>query len=73
MPFRHQMAKLPSLRIGNTHYNCYLFFVRFPAELGPETRSNGPGSKHGLECTHNWHRMPILMPFRDNFLLGGPR
>jgi hypothetical protein len=36
---------LPSLRIGNRSYNFHLFFVRFPAELGPGTRSNGPGSQ----------------------------
>ncbi len=37
----------------NKNYNCYLVFGRFPAELGPETRSNGPGSKNGAESTHN--------------------
>jgi hypothetical protein len=28
-----------------------LVFGRFPAELGPETRSNGPGSTNGAERT----------------------
>ena len=32
-------------KTGNTNYNYYLVFGRFPAELGPETRSNGSGSK----------------------------
>ena len=44
---------LPSLKIGNRNYNCYLVFGRFPAELGPETRSNGSGSKNGAERTQN--------------------
>ena len=36
---------LPSLSLGNRIYNLYLVFGRFSAELGPETRSNGSGSK----------------------------
>jgi hypothetical protein len=39
--------------IGNQSYNLYLVFGRFPAELGPETRSSGSGSKNGAERTHN--------------------
>ena len=31
----------------------YLVFGRFPAELGPETRSNGSGSKNGAEGTQD--------------------
>ncbi len=46
-------ASLPSLRIGNQNYNFYLVVGRFPAELGPETRSNGSGSKNGAERTQN--------------------
>ena len=30
-----------------------LVFGRFPAELGPETRSNGSGSKNGAGRTQN--------------------
>ncbi len=44
---------LPSPRIGNTNYNFYLVFGHFPAEVGPETRSNGPGSTNGAERTQN--------------------
>jgi hypothetical protein len=44
---------LPSLRIGNGNCNLYLVFGRFPAELGPETRSNGSGSKNGAERTQD--------------------
>ncbi len=44
---------LPSLRIGNTNQNYYLIFGRFAAELGPETRSIGSGSKDGAERTQN--------------------
>ncbi len=50
---RFKGLNLPSLRIGNDKYNLYLVFGRFPAELGPETRSNGPGSKNGAERTQN--------------------
>ncbi len=51
--FRLRLLDLPSFRIGNANYNVYLVFGRFPAELGPETRSNGSGSKNGAERTHN--------------------
>ena len=44
-------------------------FGRFPAELGPETRSTGSGSKNGAERTQNQPRRPILRPFRDHFLV----
>jgi hypothetical protein len=44
---------LSSLRIGNENYNSYLVVGRFPAELGPEIRSNGSGSKNGAERTQN--------------------
>ncbi len=44
---------LPSLGIGNHNYMLYVVFGRFPAELGPETRSNGSGSKNGAERTQN--------------------
>ena len=49
---KHDNPNLPSLTIGNENY-LYLVFGRFPAELGPETRSNGSGSKNGAECAHN--------------------
>ncbi len=42
-----------SLRIGITNYKFHLAFGGFPAELGPETRSNGSGSKNGAERTQN--------------------
>jgi hypothetical protein len=63
------MEYLPWLRTGNANYNFYLVFGRFPAELGPETRSNGSGSKNVAERTQNWPRRPILRPFRDHFLV----
>ncbi len=40
-----EIVDLPSLRIGNTKYNFHLVFGRFPAELGPETRSIGRARK----------------------------
>ncbi len=60
---------LPSLRLGNKNKYVYLVFGRFPAELGPKTRSNGSGSKNGAECTQNEPRRPIIKPFRDHFLI----
>ena len=45
-------------------------FCRFPAELGPETRSNGSGSKDGAERNENQPRRPSLRPFRDHFPAG---
>ncbi len=50
-------------------YNVYLVFGRFSAELGPETRSNGSGSKNGAERTQNKPQRPIIRPFRDHFLV----
>ena len=44
---------LPSLRIGSNTYNFYLFFGRFPAEMGFETPLNGSGSKNGAEIDEN--------------------
>ncbi len=38
---------------GSTNYNFYFGFGRFAAELGPESRSNGSGSKTGVERTYN--------------------
>ena len=52
LPSRRQQQLL-ELGIGNANYNLYLVFGRFPAERGPETRSNGPGSKNGAERTQN--------------------
>ncbi len=46
-------GNLPSLRTINKKYNCYSVFGRFPAELGPETRSNGLGLTNGAEHTQN--------------------
>ena len=46
-----------------------LGFGRFPAELGPETRSKGSGSKNGAERTQNQPRGLIRMSFRDNFVV----
>ncbi len=60
---------LPSLRTSNAIYKLYLVFGRFPAELGPETRSNGSGLKNGADRTQHWARRPILRPFRDHFLV----
>ena len=48
---------------------CILVFGRFPAELGPETRSNGSGSKNGAERSHNQPKRPIMRPFRDHVLV----
>ncbi len=42
---------LPSLRLGNINYDFPLVFGRVPAELGPETRSIGSGSKNAAERT----------------------
>ena len=39
------MFDIIGLRLGDANYNLYLVIGRFPAELGPETRSNGSGSK----------------------------
>ncbi len=39
--------------IRNQNYDCYLVVSRFPAELGPVTRSNRSGSKNGAERTQN--------------------
>ncbi len=47
------MKSLPSLRISNKSYDFVLVFGRFPAELGPETRSNGSGLKNDAERTQN--------------------
>ncbi len=55
--------------IGNDNYNLCLVFGRFPAELGPETRSNESGSKNGAERTQNLPRRPILRPVRDHCLV----
>ena len=45
MPTPQDWADLREDKIGNANYEFYLVFGRLPAELGPETRSNGPGSK----------------------------
>ncbi len=37
-------------RIENSHPS-FVSFGQFPAKLGPETRSNGSGSKNGAERT----------------------
>jgi hypothetical protein len=44
---------LPSLRKGHQIMICVCFFGWFPAVLGPETRSNGSGSRNGAERTPN--------------------
>ncbi len=44
---------LPLLRLGNENYNLYLVFGRFPAELGPENRSNVWGLKNNADRTQN--------------------
>ncbi len=41
------------ISVCNINYKLYLVFGRFPVELGPETRSNGSGSKNGAERTQN--------------------
>ncbi len=35
----------------NKHYNISFGFNHLSAKLGPETRSNGSGSKNGTDCT----------------------
>ncbi len=57
------------LRAGNENCNLYVGFGRFPAELGPETRSAGSGSKNGAERAQNQPGRPILKPVRDHFLV----
>ncbi len=57
------------LRVGHENYDFYLVFGWVPAELGPETRSNGWGSKNDAERTQNQPRRPILRPFRDHLLV----
>jgi hypothetical protein len=56
-PTQTTLAKLclnlPSLKINNENYNLYLVCGRFPAELGPETRSKGSGSKNAAEHAQN--------------------
>ncbi len=44
---------LPSLRVAYKNHSFDLVFGPCPAELGPETRSNGSGSKYGEERTQN--------------------
>ncbi len=39
---------------------------QIPAELGPETRSNGSGLKNGAERDQNKPRSPITMLVRYN-------
>jgi hypothetical protein len=46
-----------------------LGFGRFPAELGPESRSNRSDSENGDERTQNCPKRPILRPFRDHVLV----
>ena len=46
-------AVVPAVRIVDKNYYFYFVFGRCPAELGPETRSNGSGSKNGAEHTQN--------------------
>ena len=50
-PVLEHDTNLPSLRINNKNYSFCLVFGRLPAELGPETRSNGSGSRNGAEST----------------------
>ncbi len=52
-PKNPAVLDLPSLRLCNENYKFYFVFGQFPAELGPETRSNGSGSKNGAERTQN--------------------
>ena len=42
-----------------------MVFGRSPAALGPETRSDGSGSKHGAERTQSEPRKPSIRAFRD--------
>ena len=51
-PTRPLVLKKPR-RNTRSENNLYLVFGRFPVELGPETRSNGSGSKNGAERTQN--------------------
>ena len=42
---------------------------QIPAELDPETRSNGSGLKNGAEREQNQPRSPIIMLFHCNFVV----
>ncbi len=50
-PAQNSCIKNPG--VNNDNSNFYLVFGRFPAELGPETRSNGSGSENGAERLQN--------------------
>jgi hypothetical protein len=50
----------------------YIFvfvLLQIPAELDPETRSNGSGLKHGAERDQIDPRSPIIMLFRCKFVV----
>ena len=49
--FNGSVCFLHSLRIGLNNCTLYFVFGRFPAGLGPMTRSNKSGSKTGAKCT----------------------
>ena len=71
-PFPRKASGLlssPSLRMGNEDFNLYLVFDRFPAELGPETRSNGSGLTNGADRTQNEPRRPIINQFINHSLV----
>jgi hypothetical protein len=49
--FKLGNTNLHPLSIGNTNYNLHFVFGQCPADIGPETRSDGSGSKNGCR-TH---------------------
>jgi hypothetical protein len=48
-------ARMPRTPGGLQIKNIHIY-------VGPETRSNGSGSKHGAECTQNQPRRPSIRP-----------
>ena len=61
---------LPSFRISIIQIIIVILGLgRCPAELGPETRSNGSGSENIAERPPNDSRIPILKPFREHVVV----
>ncbi len=59
--------------VGNQNYILYLVFGRFPAELGPGTRSNRSGSTNDANAPDNKHkyqRDPVIV-FWPSVFVGG--
>ena len=51
------------------HHDKFPILGKFPTELGPETHSNGSGSRNGAEHIQTQPRKPIIRPFRDHVLV----